>query len=250
MYPCSLHDYIQRGALKLGSKGKPDMMPGICKQLLLALDHVHGLNIVHRDLKPANILVDESAVPDMFSAVAETISAVGETKGPKVVIADFGGACQLQVSATTAASFNVLAGGREATTYQYRAPELFVTSGVRSCSYATDVWAMGVTVVQMDLGKAPFGSEKMVRSNMDGIFVQMLKVMFNKKADAFDATVRKDPSAFNSKLASCKLLESHALPWGRSRSVSFQNFMRRFFTPFPPSRPLAGTLARDQVLPK
>ena len=91
MYPCSLHDYIQRGALKLGSKGKPDMMPGICKQLLLALDHVHGLNIVHRDLKPANILVDESAVPDMFSAVAETISAVGETKGPKVVIADFGG---------------------------------------------------------------------------------------------------------------------------------------------------------------
>jgi len=91
MYPCSLHDYIQRGALKLGSKGKPDMMPGICKQLLLALDHVHGLNIVHRDLKPANILVDESAVPDMFSAVGETISAVGETKGPKVVIADFGG---------------------------------------------------------------------------------------------------------------------------------------------------------------
>ncbi len=58
MYPCSLHDYIQRGALKLGSKGKPDMMPGICKQLLLAVDHVHGLKIVHRDIKPENILVE------------------------------------------------------------------------------------------------------------------------------------------------------------------------------------------------
>ena len=238
IYTCCLHDFIQRGDLKLVSKGQPDIMPGICKQLLLALHHVHGLKIVHRDLKPANILVDD----DMFSAV-------GETKGPKVVLADFGGACQLQVSATTAASFTVLKGGRDVTTYQFRAPELFVRAAFRACSYATDVWAMGVTVVTMDLGDVPFGREKMMRSNMDEIFIQQLKVLFKTKVDAFDDAVRKDPEAFNKKLAGCKLLESHALPWGRSRSVSFQNFMRRFFTPFPASRPLAGTLARDQVLP-
>ena len=57
MYPSSLHDFIQRGALKLVPEGTPDLMPGICTQLLWALDHVHGLKIVHRDLKPANIFI-------------------------------------------------------------------------------------------------------------------------------------------------------------------------------------------------
>ena len=120
----------------------------------------------------------------------------------------------------------------------------------RSCSYATDVWAMGVTVVAMDLGNSPFGCGKMVRGNMDDIFAEQMKVLFKTNVEAFDDASRKNPAAFNKKLAACKLVESQALPWGKSRSVLFRNFMRRFFTPFPPSRPLAGTLARDQVLPK
>ena len=85
---------------------------------------------------------------------------------------------------------------------------------------------------------------------MDDIFVQILKVLFRTKVDAFDDNVRKDPLAFNKQMSCCKLQESHALPWGRSRSVSFRNFFRRFFAPFPPTRPLAETLARDQALPK
>ena len=109
---------------------------------------------------------------------------------------------------------------------------------------------MGVTFVEMDLGKPPFGSDKVVRSNMDGIFVNQLRILFKAKVDAFSDTLRNDPAAFNKKLAGYKLVESHALPWGMSRSVAFQNFMRKFFTPFPPSRALAGTLARDLVLPK
>ena len=122
---------------------------------------MHGLKIVHRDIKPANILVDDSAVGDMSS------SAVGDKKGPKVVLADFRGACQLQVGPDSALSFSVLKGGREATTYQYMAPEMFVWKAERSCSYATDVWAMGVCLVEMDIGQLPFGNARMRRSEMD-----------------------------------------------------------------------------------
>ena len=85
---------------------------------------------------------------------------------------------------------------------------------------------------------------------MDGIFVQILKVLFKTKVDAFDDSLRKDPLASKKKVSCCKLQESHALPWGRSRSVSFQKILRKLFAPFPPTRPLAETLARDQALPK
>jgi hypothetical protein len=71
---------------------------------------------------------------------------------------------------------------------------------------------MGVSVVVIDIGKAPFGHNKIQRSNMEEIFVQQLRILFNKKVDAFDNTVRNDPAAFHKKLSSCKLVESHAVP--------------------------------------
>ena len=109
---------------------------------------------------------------------------------------------------------------------------------------------MGVTVAEMDLGTLPFGSDKMRRANMDEVVVSSLKVLYRAGVDAFDDNVRKYPTAFNKLLQTCKLQETHALPWGRPRSVSFQTFMRKFFSPYPPTRPLASTLACDQALPK
>ena len=110
---------------------------------------------------------------------------------------------------------------------------------------------MGVTVVTMDLGFVPFGREKTMRPQTEeDIFVQQMKILFGMKVDVFTDAVRRKPGAFNKILPSCKLVESKSLPWGKSSSVGFQNFMRRFFAPSPHSRPLAGSLARDPALPK
>ena len=109
---------------------------------------------------------------------------------------------------------------------------------------------MGVTIVEMDLGTLPFGRSQQKAKDMDETFADMLKVLFRTKVDVFLDTIRKDRASFLKMLSACTLQESHALPWGRSRSVAFQNFMRRFFVPYPPRRPLAKTLARDKVLQK
>ena len=84
---------------------------------------------------------------------------------------------------------------------------------------------------------------------MDTFFGDILKILYKTKVEAFGESLRKDRTAFNKKLSSCKLQESHVLPWGRSRSVTFQNYLRRFFAPCPLTRPLAETLARDKALP-
>eukprot|EP01061_Rhynchopus_euleeides_P046228 TRINITY_DN8696_c0_g1_i1.p1 TRINITY_DN8696_c0_g1~~TRINITY_DN8696_c0_g1_i1.p1 ORF type:complete len:525 (+),score=203.33 TRINITY_DN8696_c0_g1_i1:71-1576(+) len=41
-------------------KLQPDVAAVILKQLLLALDYIHGCHVVHRDIKPENILIDRT----------------------------------------------------------------------------------------------------------------------------------------------------------------------------------------------
>ena len=167
IYTCSLHRYLKQGGLRRPPSGIDDWMPCFCKQLLEALSQVHRKRIVHRDSKTANMLVD-------MAPSGPISSAVSDRSAPRVVLADFGGACQLEVHVGSKASFRILANAPEATTFQYRAPELFSTKKLRSCSYATDVWAMGVCIVEMDQGILPCGRDLMRSSNMDQIFKDQL----------------------------------------------------------------------------
>ena len=227
-YTENLHSYTHRGAFKVTSAvgDKSDQMPSICQQLLTGLSRLHDLQILHRDVKPSNMLIH--------------VSAVGDVEKARVVLADLGGA--IHVSAVV---------GDDApcpTTYHYRAPELFIARKLRVCSYACDVWAMGTSIAHMDLGETPFGRASLRSSEMEEIFDNQLRVLYNARSAIFDATIRKDKTIFLQKLSALRLQGASCLPWGRYRGRVFQDFLRIFFLPSPESRPLARTLAQDKAL--
>ena len=91
-----------------------------------ALHYAHEHGVVHRDLKPSNLMV---------------------TADGKIKLADFGIAKDLDATALTAT-------GRTLGTAAYMSPEQI--RGTPAVSHKTDLYALGVVLYQMLVGKAPF----------------------------------------------------------------------------------------------
>jgi eukaryotic-like serine/threonine-protein kinase len=95
-------------------------------QMCDALHYAHEHGVVHRDLKPSNLMV---------------------TGDGKIKLADFGIAKDLDATALTAT-------GRTLGTAAYMSPEQI--RGTPAVSHKTDLYALGVVLYQMLVGKAPF----------------------------------------------------------------------------------------------
>ena len=107
----------------------------VMRQLLSAVDHLHGLGVIHRDLKPENLLLASEAV------------------GADIKIADFGHTKRVGLGGGLA--------GDDATTpcgsLGYAAPEQL---SLRRYEREVDLWACGVIAYVLLSGTMPFDPSK------------------------------------------------------------------------------------------
>ena len=132
----TLADLIKQGQL-IGSANAAKL-ESIAKDIIAALEYLHSRNIIHRDLKPSNIL--------MFKE--------GEKLIPK--ICDFGIA---KVMDNATAVSTQLVG-----TVEYMAPEYFRTD-LGDIGKASDLWSLGVILLEAASGQHPFGKASEGYSN-------------------------------------------------------------------------------------
>ena len=108
-------------------------------QILAALAEAHGLGILHRDLKPENILVQEL-----------------RTRGELLKVLDFGIAKLMDDAPNARARPGLTSQGVVCGTPEYMSPEQ--ACGLK-LDQRSDLYAVGVILYQMLLGRPPFESE-------------------------------------------------------------------------------------------
>jgi len=124
-------EYMDGGSLadllKASGKIEERVLANVTTQVLRGLVYLHkSLHLIHRDIKPSNLLLN--------------------TKG-KVKIADFGVSGQLAHTLSQAVTW--------VGTVTYMSPERI--SG-KSYSYDSDLWSLGLTLVECALGRYPYSA--------------------------------------------------------------------------------------------
>ncbi|KAI8372076.1 kinase-like domain-containing protein [Choanephora cucurbitarum] len=125
-------------------------------ELLLALEHIHGLGIVYRDLKPENCLLD------------------GEGH---VRLTDFG----LSKVSIEGSRTNTVCG-----TAEYMAPEILLELNYDK---SVDFWTFGILMHEMLTGYTPFRSGNK-KKTLDAILKKKLQIPYYISADAKDLMIR------------------------------------------------------------
>lgn len=108
-------------------------------QALHGLAHAHALGIVHRDLKPANLFLAHQ--PDGTAVIK---------------IVDFGIAKMIDLGGTTAG--RVTGDGSTVGSPMYMSPEQ--VRNAKAVDHRADIWAMGVVLYELLVGKPPFGDDE------------------------------------------------------------------------------------------
>ncbi len=123
----SLREVIDSNKISL--KVKMEMIVQVCK----ALDYAHNNGVIHRDIKPTNVLIDRQG---------------------NALVADFGIAQIVGVPETEMTSSDMIMG-----TLAYMSPEQKLSS--TNVDQTTDIYAVGVMIYEILVGKKPLGRFKL-----------------------------------------------------------------------------------------
>ncbi len=130
--------------IKNASPLPPERVVRVASQIARALAAAHAKGIIHRDLKPENVfLIDRDGRPDFVKIVDFGIAKVQPVEG-------------------TEAGPRLTRAGSVFGTPEYMAPEQ--ASGKGDIDPRVDVYALGVIMYEMLVGKVPHKGESMIRT--------------------------------------------------------------------------------------
>jgi len=175
----------------------------IAMQIAAGLAAAHARNIVHRDVKPSNIIITNERV---------------------VKIVDFGLA---RIASSASATQSITTTG----TLPYMAPEQILGEGI---DQRTDVWALGVILVQMLTGSHPF-----LRPNTGAITFAIL----NQPPSAIDAVI---PLLRPIVLRALSKEPAHRYAGGREMLGDLEGARAQLSGSLPAADPATSTRAVDQ----
>ncbi|KAA6385445.1 MAG: putative NEK/NEK2 protein kinase, partial [Streblomastix strix] len=168
---CIVMEYCEGGNLRelikkmetQSVKQRKEQCYNIFYQVLMVLKHLHSLRIVHRDLKPENIFLDQD----------------GNAK-----TGDFGLALMIQSRSEVNA----------AGTQNYQSPEAI---NFNQMTEASDIWALGVIVVEMITGVHPFQGrtqDETVQNIKNGRFKALPDYVKGELKEMLISMINSDPA--------------------------------------------------------
>jgi len=187
----------------------------VCACLVKALAFVHGNHIIHRDLKPANILVQRQPL----AAVLSDFGA-GRFMPPMGVPGGVVEGLSAGVCAGCHASPEMILGGHY--------------------SFPSDVWSLGVTIVQMECGIAPFR-----KSSRVGMMFDILRVLGTPSTPGLSDIC--EPQAWHGVCGNFmfpNFCPARQKPWGARHGDEFAHYIHEMLQLSPKRRRTALDIQR------
>lgn len=172
--PFSLEDYVQKHLNEFTESERAltlkDALPELAIALVKALVWLHDTGLVHADIKPGNILLQNAIEEpgDMGNtailkvAGPSTVAPAGDPmdldrpQSYRPLIADFSTSFVPSNSNPLISTPSSTAGG----TWDFMAPELLHSNSTAEPNFASDIYALAITIFYVVIGCSPFAAAK------------------------------------------------------------------------------------------